>query len=160
MVVKIEVRSPDAKLPTRGTEYSGAYDLYAAEIIGSPNKGGRLKVVNIGLAMQPPPGHRIMIAPRSSFTQKGWVMQNSPAIIDEDYTGEIILKFEAIPQEVVTDSYFSTVHAELKYKKFPYKVGDRVAQMWVERVEPIHFTGGEIKPRGDRGSGGFGSTGK
>ena len=117
--------------------------------------------VYLGFATEIEPGWKGVVVPRSSFTQKGWVMQNSPAQIDSDYRGEWMLKFQAIPASLDT---FCNKHEEieLEYPDFPYKPGDRVAQIYFEEVKPVEFTvvfDEEELSSTERGDGGFGSTG-
>jgi len=142
----------NAILPKAATELSGGLDLVASNIEKvSENE----VIVYLGLAMQPPPGYMIRFSPRSSFTKYNWILQNSPTLGDADYTGEYMLRFRAIP--VSYDDSF--VYNGMMYDNFPYKVGDRVGQMWVEEIIPIEFEEGELINLTNR-NGGFGSTGK
>lgn len=137
---------PEAVVPKPATEMSGGMDLTAVKII----VGNGEAVVYTGLAMQPPPGYMIRIAPRSSITKTPWVLQNSPALGDADYTGEYILKFRRIPTE-----YKGFIN-----KSFPYGPGDRCAQMWLEKIIPVEFEEVDVLPNKTDRIGGFGSTNK
>lgn len=114
--------------------------------------------------------YRIRFSPRSSFTGTNWILQNSPCLGDADFRGEYRLRFRAIPTNVETSGSISVNTEEgyvsindldqnlyLTYDEFPYKVGDRCAQMWVEEIIPIEFEEGELPNHTDR-VGGFGST--
>jgi dUTPase len=101
--------------------------------------------------MQPPPGYMIRFSPRSSFTGFDWVLNNAPTLGDADFLDEYRLRFRAIPNDI--DNY------DLKYPPFPYKIGDRVAQMWVEPILKLNFIEKELVNKTDR-KGGFGSTNK
>jgi dUTP pyrophosphatase len=114
-----------------------------------------LAIVYLGIKSAIPEGYKVVFQPRSSFTGYRWVLQNSPAQIDSDYRGEWMLKFRAIPTGVRQRTF-----GTLRYEAFPYRVGDRVAQGSIEKViqavwEPTNFL-----YETERGSGGFGSTGK
>ena len=85
-------------------------------------------------------------------------MQNSPGQIDSDYRGEWMIKFEAIPLDVNTTGRGSLLSTKFTLNPFPYKVGDRVAQIFFERVIPMEFEEVEELSTSDR-KGGFGSTG-
>lgn len=162
-------------LPTRATNGASCYDVVATKI--KEIEIGKVEVY-LGFATEIQPGYKGSIVPRSSFTHKGWVMQNSPAQIDDDYRGEWKIKFEAIPQinaevinyisdlgetpDTIDLSEDETMELGLRklYPKFPYKVGERVAQIYFNAVQEVEMT---IVMKGleetDRGEGGFGSTG-
>lgn len=151
MKIKIKKLHPQVKIPLKGTEDAACADVYATEIIQDDiNK----ITVKLGFFTEIPEGYKGIIVPRSSFTQKGWIMQNSPAQIDSDYRGEWIIKFEAIPVDDLLNpnEYFI-------YSSFPYKVEDRVAQIFFEKIVDYEFEEVEELIETKRGSGGFGSTG-
>lgn len=162
----------NAVLPKPATELSGGMDVTAAHIEHiSPNE----VLVYTGLAMQPVVGgmhlnggkhgkertnYRIRFSPRSSFTKYNWVIQNSPCLGDADYPGEYMIRFRAIPTGGDINAPFEGwEEIELSYNVFPYKVGDRVAQLYIEEVIPVEFEEGELPNNTDR-VGGFGSTDK
>ena len=133
-------------VPTLGTVGAGAYDLYAAQTLEVDSSKCR---VNTGWAMEIPAGYRVIITPRSSIAKSQWVLQNSPAIIDSDYRGEIILMFAKI--------YDNSRRFD---GRFPWMPGDRIAQMYIEKIIPINFILSTMLLETERGDGGFGSTGK
>lgn len=138
----------NAIIPFAATKLSGGWDVTASEV---ERVADDLVVVRLGLAMQPEEGYRLMFSPRSSFTKHNWVLQNSPALGDADYLGEYMLKFRAIP--LVSD-----IIGSLSYEDFPYDVGDRCAQMYLERIIYPNFVEvEEFENHTDR-VGGFGST--
>jgi len=158
----------NAVLPYAATQMSGGLNINAAHI---EHVSKNEVIVYTGLAMQPismvqDPFEkliyhnkidcRIRFSPRSSFTGTNWVLQNSPCLGDADFTGEYRLRFRAIPTEI--KNYQGGI-SQIQYEKFPYKVGDRIAQMWVEEIIPVEFEEGELINHTDR-QGGFGSTGK
>lgn len=96
---------------------------------------------NIRIAL--PPGHYGQIVPRSStFHKTGLLVLNG--VLDAGYRGEI--------QTVVFNTGKRMVHLH---------PGDRVSQLLVQRVIPVHFELVEEDDMipGDRGEAGFGSTG-
>lgn len=153
MNVKIKKLHPDAVIPKIATGGAACVDVVATEIINE----GKHVTVKLGFSTEIPKGYKMCIAPRSSFTQKGWVMQNSPAQIDSDYRGEWMIKFQSIPTSAgwtrALNKYF------LEHDIFPYKAGDRVAQTWLEKVLDFEFEEVEELDATDRGTGGFGSSG-
>lgn len=78
-----------------------------------------------------------------------------------DYRGEYMLKFKAIPSKVITNTAVGGVplaQPKVVYSGFPYKVGDRVAQMWIEKIVEYTFEEVDDLSATARGEGGFGST--
>lgn len=142
--IKIKKLYLDSVLPFKGSKDAVCYDVVVREIIVNDN----LATIKLGFATEIPKGYKGIIVPRSSFTQKGWIMQNSPAQIDSDYRGEWVIKFEAIPCWSET------------YPVFPYEVGNRCAQIFFEKLENIYWEEVETLDSTLRNEGGFGSTGK
>jgi deoxyuridine 5'-triphosphate nucleotidohydrolase len=133
-------------IPQKATEGAVCYDVVASSIV----EGNGKAIVMLGFSTEIPKGFKGCIVPRSSLTHKGWVMANSPGQVDSDYRGEWMVKFEAIP----------SAYAAM-YPNFPYKVGDRIAQIYFEEVQPVEFIIAlEGLEETERDSGGFGSTGK
>jgi dUTPase len=147
----------NAVIPYAATKMSGGLDLTAAHIeYVSDNE----VIVYLGLAMQPPPGYMIRFSPRSSFTGFDWILNNSPTLGDADFLDEYRLRFRAIPTSVKKSRWkVLWEYYDLIYPEFPYKVGDRVAQMWVEPILKLNFIEKELVNKTDR-KGGFGSTNK
>lgn len=166
MQVKIKKLHPDAVIPQRMSELAGGWDVTTTEIIKeSPD----FVICKLGFSLQPPEGYKITLVPRSSLTKTKWVLQNSPGLGDADYLGEYQYRFRAIP--IGIKSYNSTeyesfgisydkYHIELDYPKFPYTVGDRIGQLYLEEVIPIEFIEVDELSNTERGEGGFGSTNK
>lgn len=152
MNIKIKKLNPDLPTPKKESEGACAMDVYASEIIVNNNYA----TIKLGFATEIPQGYKGVIVPRSSFTQKGWVMQNSPAQIDSDYRGEWMIKFQAIPSNTNNISSFGRYYFE--YNNFPYKAGDRVAQIFFEKELEVQFEEVEELSNTVRGTGGFGST--
>ncbi len=146
--VKVHL-SAGARLPARATPGSAAYDVCALlepdtylEILP-----GQRVPVPTGLFFELPVGTFLSLRPRSGLALKhGITLLNAPATIDSDYRGELRVLLANLGQEV-----------------FRVDSGDRICQLLVERAIDIHWE----KVRGhheleatERGSGGFGSTGR
>jgi dUTP pyrophosphatase len=147
MIVKIKKFRENAKVPQKMSELAAGFDLYASEI----DREYGFAICKLGIGMTPPAGYKIVFVPRSSLTKTQWVLQNSPTQGDEDYTGEYQLRFRCIPGYI-----FET--EKWVHEPFPYKKGDRIGQMFIEKV--IDFTFEEVAELKEttRGEGGFGST--
>jgi dUTP pyrophosphatase len=91
-----------------------------------------------------PEGYECQIRPRSGLALRhGITLPNTPATIDSDYRGELMVALVNLGGE-------------------PFEVtrGMRIAQMVVARVEQVTFEPVAELPPSGRGSGGFGSTGR
>lgn len=149
--IKIKKLHPDAIIPSAGSLSAACFDVVATRIERiSVNK----VICYLGFATEIPEGYKGVIVPRSSFSHKGWVLGNHIGQIDSDYRGEWQMRFEAIP----TGIYRSTSNI-LTYGDFPYKEGDRLGQIYFEKIQPITFTVVEDLTETERNEGGFGSTG-
>lgn len=143
MKLKIKKLSPDATIPTYGTEESAGFDLYASE--GKCIFPGGRTLVSTGIALDIPKGFEVQVRPRSGLAIKsGITVLNAPGTIDSDYTGEV----KVMLINLSTETYYL-----LK--------GDRIAQGILSMVaDQVTFEEVEdITKDTTRGSGGFGSTG-
>jgi dUTP pyrophosphatase len=156
--VKFKKEHPDAQIPVKASKNAGAYDVVATEII---KESDDCYLVKLGFSVEFPPEYKLMISPRSSITKTKWNIQNSPGIGDADFRGEYSIRFRAFPDGLA--SINKTRHFQeigLKYPEFPYKVCDRVAQIYFQKVEQVHFFETQFLNETERGSGAYGSTGK
>jgi dUTP pyrophosphatase len=152
MLINLLRLHPYAVIPKQSTELAGGWDVVATEVISESKD---FVIYKIGWAMQPPEGYKITLVPRSSLTKTKWVLQNSPGLGDADYRGEYQYKFRAIPNDIK-----HSVIPYLDYEPKPFLVGDRIGQIYLEEVIPIEFEEVSELPSTNRGTGGFGSTGK
>ncbi len=142
--VQIKKLNASAILPERKTEGSAGYDLSACLERDLILPKGKVVLVPTGLAFAIPNGFEGQIRPRSGFsTKERIIMPNAPGTIDSDYRGEVF-----IPLLNLSDADFIlTQHT-------------RIAQILIKRYELVHFHLAEDLNSTDRGTGGFGSTGK
>lgn len=141
--LKIQRTSPDARVPTKGTEHAACFDLYASRI---EKHGVNSIVFGTDLRVEIPEGHCMLIYGRSGLAFKSDIrLGNCVAVIDSDYRGEILVKLAAD----VADPF----------AVWP-KIGDRIAQFMIVPVPAVEIE--EVDGLEDtvRGEGGFGSTGK
>ena len=128
-------------LPARATHGSAGFDLASAES-GTLAPGAR-RLFATGFRVAIPAGYEVQIRPRSGLALKhGVTLPNTPATIDSDYRGELMVAMVNLGQET-----------------FEVTRGMRIAQLVVARVEPAEFRTVESLPETGRGAGGFGSTG-
>lgn len=147
--VKIKKLVPEAVIPKYAHPTDAGMDLTA---ISMEYKDG-VYIYGTGLAIEIPKGYVGMIFPRSSnFKQDLW-LTNSVGIIDSAYRGEIKFMFKNVvtqitPEEV--DNYIPKI----------WEVGDRIGQLIIMPYPSVAFEEVSELSESDRGTGGFGSTGK
>jgi len=128
-------------LPSPATPGSAGYDLASAE-------DGQLapferKLFRTGFSIAVPVGFECQLRPRSGLALRhGITLPNTPATIDSDYRGELMVALVNLGSET-----------------FQVTRGMRIAQMIVARVERVAFQTVEKLPPTARGTGGFGSSG-
>lgn len=131
----------DLPLPQRATAGSAGYDIGSAEAGTIAPLERRLFKTGYRIAV--PEGYECQLRPRSGLALKhGITLPNTPATIDSDYRGEVMIALVNLGRE-------------------PFEVtrGMRIAQMVIARVERAGFAEVEALPDSGRGDGGFGSTG-
>jgi len=128
-------------MPTKGSEHSGAFDIYMPE---SGSVSIHSKIIGLGFATEVPPGHVALLLPRSSTGAKfGLELNNTCGVIDSDYRGEWKAALKTKGDQVYS---WSAGDRLLQFLVVP------VAQVSLELVDSVMETG--------RGIGGFGSSGK
>lgn len=161
MVVKVKKTNPDAVIPFKKYTEDFCYDCVA---LSCEELAPNVYKYRLGLAFQidrdavnafahlidgkfvssaVPWQLSVDFRPRSSIWETGMVMSNSIATIDELFTGETSVVF---------------YHVLPNMPK--YEVGDKVCQAKLGFTLPMEFVEvGELDPT-ERGSNGFGSTGR
>ncbi len=140
MQLKVHLLSPSAKLPTKGTKLSAGYDLFASEHVTVPPQGR--VIVPTGISIELPSGTYGRVAPRSGLAVKHGI-DIGAGVIDEDYRGPV-----------------GVVLFNLGTSEFVVNPGDRVAQLIVTPYASPDIVQVATSTATDRGSGGFGSTGR
>jgi len=129
-------------LPARQTAGSAGYDVHSAEADFELQPLER-RLVPTGLAIAIPEGFEAQVRPRSGLALKhGLTLPNSPATIDSDYRGELMIALINLGTAPVTIAR-----------------GTRIAQLVFQRVEDVALEEVAELPPSARGAGGFGSTG-
>lgn len=134
---------PSFKLPTKSREHSGAYDLYM------PTKGyvvGTAVIeVGLGFAAAIPNGYVGLLLPRSGVgTQHGLELNNTCGVIDADYRGE----------------WKAYIRCKSPYDSLSWSTGDRLLQVLFVPVGSFEFNLVDNLFDTERGTEGFGSSGK
>lgn len=135
---------PDAILPIKASPEAAGWDL----CVHSVENDGIGWTVHTGLAFAMKPGHVMMLFPRSGLgTKLGLTLRNTIGVIDSDYRGEVLIKFNRglqDAQEYVLDAL---------------KPGSRVCQGIVLEIPHVDLVEADELTETLRGTGGFGSTG-
>ena len=144
MQIKI-VNKSHHPLPKYETQQSAGMDLRAflpeGPITLRPMERGLVKT---GLFMELPVGYEAQVRPRSGLAlKKGITVLNSPGTIDTDYRGEVCVILINLSQE---DFFIAD--------------GERIAQMVIARCEQGEIIEVQELSDTERGTGGFGHTGR
>ena len=86
--IKVKILDEKATVPSKAYETDTGYDL---TFIGIDKIVGDVVFFKTGIAVQPPSGHYFDIVPRSSISKLPLMLANSIGIIDETYTGELLV---------------------------------------------------------------------
>tara|TARA_R110002124_G_scaffold186786_3_gene354253 strand:- start:1146 stop:1592 length:447 start_codon:yes stop_codon:yes gene_type:complete len=140
---------PDIPLPRYATPGAAGADIRANLPMEQRQTGLTLApmqrlLVPTGLRLQIPPGFEVQVRPRSGLSLKhGLTLPNTPGTIDSDYRGPV-----GVPMVNLSDTPYTIRH------------GERIAQIVVAPVFLARFAVVDALDETDRGSGGFGSTGR
>lgn len=131
-------------LPEYATPGSSGMDLRANLSESIQLKPLQRTLVPTGLFLEIPNGCEAQVRPRSGLAIKnGITCLNTPGTIDADYRGELkVILINLSDQDHVINN------------------GDRIAQLVFQQVEKVTLEQVESLEVTDRGSGGFGHTGK
>lgn len=135
--IKIKKLHKDAVIPTKAHATDAGCDLYAT----SCHYDNGLIIYGTGIAVEIPAGYVGLVFPRSSIANTHLTLSNSVGVIDSGYRGEVMAKFR-------------------KGGTRGYDVGERIAQLIILPYPEVVFEEAEELSESDRGTGGYGSSGK
>ena len=136
--------SGKGELPKYATSFSAGMDLRAHIEVPITLKTLERKIIPTGLSIALPEGYEAQVRPRSGLAAKhGISVLNSPGTIDADYRGDI-----------------GVIMVNLSLEDFIIAPQDRIAQLVIAQFTKVEWQIVEALPESERGSGGFGSTGK
>ena len=141
--VPVKRLSPDAKLPTYGSQDAAGADLYACLQEPVSVAPGSTAWISTGIALEVPKGCAGLIYARSGLAcKRGLAPANKVGVVDSDYRGEVVVVLHN--------------HSDLPQTIQP---GERIAQLIITPVlTPAYEEVTELSSS-ERGAGGFGSTG-
>lgn len=144
-MLKIKLLNEKAALPARASDGAAGYDLRACLDAPMTLKKGEIFAVPTGIAIELPSKEYVaMLCARSGLAIKhGITLANAVGIIDSDYRGEIKVGLINLGSE-----------------EFVINPGERIAQMLIMPVSLPEIEISDDLSETERGSGGFGSTGR
>lgn len=142
MLVRFKKINPDAILPAYAHQGDAGLDVRSVEDLTIPP--GKRALVKTGFVMELPSDAEAQVRPRSGLALKfGVTVLNSPGTIDSGYRGEV--------------GVILINHGD---QPFEVRKGDRIAQIVIARFIHADIVEVESLDSSERGSGGFGSTGR
>lgn len=138
MKIKIKKLHPEAVIPAYAKDGDAGMDLTAVSMEYLDNEHVKY---NFGIAIEIPKGFVGLVFPRSSCFKQRQILSNAVGIIDSGYRGEI----SAVMIGTSVESYGK---------------GDRIAQILILPYPEVEFELTEELSETERGSGGYGSSGK
>lgn len=146
--VRVEItRSPEGEglpLPAYATPDSAGMDLLAACREDIPLAPGERALISAGIRIGLPHGYEAQVRPRSGLALRhGITCLNSPGTVDADYRGVV-----------------GVILVNLGHEPFIVKRGERIAQMIIAPVSRVAWQETAELTSTQRGSGGFGHTGR
>jgi dUTP pyrophosphatase len=135
---------PELDVPSYARAGDAGADLVASHDVVLSAGGGRA-LVGTGVAVAIPVGYAGFVQPRSGLALRhGVTCLNTPGLIDAGYRDELrVLLVNTDPAET-----------------YQVRRGDRIAQLVIQRVEHAGFVAVDELPESERGTGGFGHTGR
>jgi dUTP pyrophosphatase len=133
----------DAVLPARAYPGDAGLDLAACDrhVLGPGDRA----LVGTGIAVAIPDGHAGLVTPRSGLAaEHGITIVNTPGVVDSGYRGELRV----------------ILHNTDRQASFVVEPGMRIAQLLVVAVPEAALREVEELPASERGTGGFGSSGR
>lgn len=126
------------------SDYASGFDIHAGVGESITLLPGERVLISTGFALEMPKGIEAQIRPRSGLALKhGITLLNTPGTIDADYRGEV-----------------KVILINLGQENFLINRGDRIAQLVFIEVPEIHLEQVKDINQTERGTGGFGHTGK
>jgi dUTP pyrophosphatase len=140
MKIRIKKLLDTARVPEYAHPGDAGMDLFAAEAV-TLAPGERVGIRS-GLAFELPEGYVGLIWDKSGLSFKHGLHTYS-GVLDAGYRGELVIGIRNLSEE-----------------PYAFAVGDKVAQMLIQKVERPTIEEADTLTDSSRGTGGFGSTGK
>lgn len=144
MKVKFKKTHENAVIPKYAKPGDAAVDLVAV----SKDWEKQYISYNLGIAIEVPEGYVGLIFPRSSISNYDLALSNAVGVIDSGFRGTLSARFKIVPNE--------------NHRILPrtYDIGDKVCQLIIVPYPQIDYEEVDELSDTERGTGGFGSSGK
>lgn len=150
MQVRVKKLHPDAVIPSYANAGDAGMDMVA--ISSKISDDGLYVEYGTGIAVEIPAGYVGLLFARSSISKTTMVLANHVGVIDSGYRGEIKFRFKDLGISLDQEKWYCDETA--------YEVGHKIGQLMILPIPTIELTEVTQLDDTDRGSGGFGSTGK
>ena len=141
MKVRIKKLLDSAVIPMKAHADDAGFDLVAISV--EEDRKRNIVTYGTGLAFEIPKGHVGLLFPRSSIYKHQLSLSNCVGVIDSCYRGEVSFKFR------IEQPHISR-----------YTIGDRIGQIIIMPYPEVEFEEAQELSETDRGTGGYGSSGK
>jgi len=140
--LQVQKMLPNAIIPSKAHPLDSGFDISVIRVV-NPNFGPGVILYGTGLIVRPPDGFYLDMVSRSSLCKLGWMVANCVGVIDAQYRGELCVPL-------------ARLNPDAKELELPSRIAQIIIRpleiVDVEEVEQINST--------QRGTGGFGSSGK
>ena len=160
VLVKFKKIDEDAVIPSYAHNGDVGMDMTAVAVEYDPKHDQYVYLT--GLTCELPEGYGMFLFPRSSNCKTEAYLTNGVGVVDPIYRGEIQFRFKNRRpyRKGFWEWLAGKVDPERALKYAPYKVGDRVGQMVILPYPKVTVKEVDELSETERGTGGFGSTGK
>ena len=142
MILKFKKLTDFANVPSRSREGDAALDIASCE--SASIKPHTTFLIHTGIAIEIEDGYCGLVLPRSgNAVNHGITIINSPGLIDANYRGEIMIGLHNTSNDV-----------------FNVSDGDRIAQLLIVPVVGVDVQVVDSLSNSNRGTQGFGSSGR
>lgn len=172
------VLSEGSRIPVLAKPGDAGLDLFAKEDFSI--FPGELKKIDTGIRMAVPEGFEAQVRPKSGLALKARItVLNTPGTVDSGYRGDIgvilwrtlgLEEIKILIQHGIADALRQyanggtldsfTFEAKKYLEPYTFKKGDKIAQLVFAQYVTPKFTIVDTLPESERGTGGFGSSGR
>jgi len=155
-MIILKVKDDLKQIPYQNDNLDFGYDIVATTRLFEKTKWGWVVTYGTSIKSEFPQIVGVNIIPRSSISKTRLRLTNSPGLIDCNYRGEWLVKFDIIGN--LTKTEIKKLKKGESVKGI-YEVGDRIVQMYLLKKELFKIKKVKELSQSERGEGGFGSTG-
>lgn len=141
MKVNVKRLVPEAVIPVKAHPTDAGFDLVAVSV--EEDRKRNIVTYGTGLAIEIPAGYVGLLFPRSSVYKHQLELANCVGVVDASYRGEVFLKYRIVQPHISR-----------------YTTGDKVGQLIIIPIPEIELNEADELSDTDRGTNGFGSTGR